>query len=101
MRLLLASAVALLALATPAHAQEFNAGTETTVSGPLSATMSWEAGDYGPQNARLTITRAGGVAFDRTIPKACGNECSRIVGDTESCRLSAVVYHGVHSGHPP
>ena len=83
MRLLLATAAALLALVAPALAQDFNAGTETTVSGPLSATMSWEAGDYGPQNARLTITRVGGVAFDQTIPKACGNECSRIVGDTD------------------
>jgi hypothetical protein len=83
MRLLLASALVLLALAAPVHADEFNAGTETTAAGALSATLSWQAGDFGPQNARLTVTRAGGIAFDQTIPKACGNECSRIVGDTD------------------
>jgi hypothetical protein len=84
MRLLLATAALLLATAAPALARDWNAGTETTTSGTLAATLAWDAGvDAGPQNSRLTITRAGAVAFQQAIPRVCGNDCDRFAGDPD------------------
>jgi hypothetical protein len=83
MRPLLAIAALFFVLAASAHASGTNAGTETTASGPLSATLAWDAGEDGPANMRLTITRAGAVAFARPIPRVCGTECDRFPGDTD------------------
>ena len=85
MRPLLAIAALLLATAAPASAHDFNAGTETTTSGTLAATLAWEAGTagHGPQDSRLTITRAGMVAFQQAIPRVCGNDCDRFPGDAD------------------
>jgi hypothetical protein len=83
MRALLVIPALLLVLAGTAHAGDVNAGTETTTSGALSATLAWDAGADYPANSRLTITRAGAVAFQRAIPQVCGTECDRTAGDTD------------------
>jgi len=72
---LLGAAVALL-MAAPASAQTmFPEGTETAVSGNVSARLSWDAGEAGPANPRLEITRNGAVAFSRAIPDVVCEGC--------------------------
>jgi hypothetical protein len=63
-----------------------NAGTETIKAGPVTATLSWDAGEDNPQNTRLTISRAGAVVFDRAIPKVCGQDCDADIPDSEAFR---------------
>jgi hypothetical protein len=79
-----AAAVLATAVALPAAGAEgdVNSGTETASSGPVSATLSWDAGE-GPRNMRLAITRNGVVGLDRTIPLTCGEQCSRYGTDSE------------------
>jgi hypothetical protein len=70
-----------LAKAAPAQAQTmFPAGSETASAGIVSAKLSWDAGEAGPENPRLEITRNGSVAFSRAIPKVV----------CEGCQLSPV-----------
>ncbi len=75
-------------LPAPVLADGFNAGTETVSAGAVTATLSWSAGDLGPQNTRLTVTRGGTVAFDRTIARVCGQECNRSTGDGRAFELA-------------
>jgi hypothetical protein len=65
-----------LAVAAPASAQTmFPEGSETASSGNVSAKLSWDAGEAGPANARLQITRNGAVAFSRAIPDVVCEGC--------------------------
>ena len=41
----------------------------------MSARLSWDAGEAGPANTRLEITRNGAVAFSRAIPKVVCDGC--------------------------
>jgi hypothetical protein len=84
---IIAVLAAAAAVPAAARASGSNAGTETVKSGPVSATLSWDAGEDDPQNARLSISRAGTVVFDRAIPKVCGQECDPDVPDSDSFRM--------------
>ena len=76
MKAALLGAVFALVIAAPASAQTmFPEGTETAAAGNVSATLSWDAGEAGPANARLEITRNGAVAFSRAIPKVVCEGC--------------------------
>jgi hypothetical protein len=75
-RAALLGAVFALVMAAPASAQTmFPEGTETAAAGNVSAKLSWDAGEAGPANARLEITRNGAVAFSRAIPKVVCEGC--------------------------
>ncbi len=81
--------IAALALAAPARAQtEFPAGSETAASGIVSARLSWDAGEAGPANPRLEITRNGGVAFSRAIPKAVCDGCVLVPDSHDDLRTA-------------
>jgi hypothetical protein len=82
-----ALAAATLLTAASARADGFNAGTETIASGAVSATLSWDRGEFGPQNTTLTISRAGVVVFGHTIARVCGPECQRSPGDGSEFEL--------------
>lgn len=70
------AAALLLALApAAATAQGTQAGSETATGGAVSATLSWDAADYGVANGRLVITRAGVTAFDAKIPDVLCDGC--------------------------
>jgi hypothetical protein len=83
-RFMTAAAVLATAAALPAaRAQgDVNAGNETAVDGPVSATISWDAGE-GPRNMRIAVTRNGVVGLDRAIPLTCGEQCIRSSTDTD------------------
>ena len=51
-----------------ARAEGFPAGSETAAAGAVSATLSWDLGEFGPRDATLAITRAGALDFSRQIP---------------------------------
>jgi hypothetical protein len=53
----------------------FPEGAETAAAGIVSAKLSWDAGEAGPANARLEITRNGAVAFSRAIPRVVCEGC--------------------------
>jgi hypothetical protein len=87
-RMILPAAALLAATAlTPAARADINAGSETATGGAVSATLSWDAGEFGPQNARLSITRAGIVAFARTIPRVCDEHCVRFASDADEFQI--------------
>lgn len=53
-----------------------SAASKTASAGNVSATLTWTAGEFGEssvKDAKLTITRAGVVAFDKAIPKVIPN----------------------------
>ncbi len=83
-RLRVALALALTALlVVPAAAP---AASKTASAGNVSATLTWTPGEFGEnsvKDARLTITRAGVVAFDKAIPKVIA-EGSIILPDNDS-----------------
>jgi hypothetical protein len=85
---LITAAVLAAAAAFPAARAEadVNAGNETAVDGPVSATISWDAGE-GPRDMRLAITRNGVVGLDRAIPQICGESCSRYGNDAENFQI--------------
>jgi hypothetical protein len=87
MRLPLLITALALALAAPASA-DYHAGTETTDSGTLSATLAWDKGEDGPANLRLSVTRAGALAFAAPIPRLCGEDCGRWVNDDDYFNLA-------------
>ena len=91
MRAALLGALLALAFVAPAQAQTmFPAGSETASSGNVSAKLSWDAGEAGPENGRLEITRNGAVAFSRTIPKVVCEGCvlhPDTAGDLETADL--------------
>jgi hypothetical protein len=84
---ILASLAVAALIPAAAHASGVNKGTETVTAGTVAATLSWDGGDDGPKNTRLTISRAGTPVFDRTIPRVCGNECGRFIGDADAFQL--------------
>jgi hypothetical protein len=87
-KLAILAALAVAALApVAAFADGTNAGTETVTAGPVSATLSWDAGEDGPLNARLRISRSGTIVFDRAIQRVCGEECLRDASDTDGFAL--------------
>lgn len=78
-----------LALAAPASAQTmFPEGTETGSSGIVSAKLSWDAGEAGPADARLEITRNGAVAFSRAIPKVVCEGCQLTPDSGDDLRVA-------------
>lgn len=86
-KLALLAALVAAALVPAAASAGTNAGTETVTSGPVSATLTWDAGEDGPKNTRLTISRAGTAVFNRAIPKVCGDSCSRFITDDAGFQL--------------
>jgi hypothetical protein len=87
--LLGALAALALALAAPASAQTmFPEGTETGSSGIVSAKLSWDAGEAGPADARLQITRNGTVAFSRAIPKVVCEGCQLTPDSGDDLRVA-------------
>jgi hypothetical protein len=87
-KLAILAVVAAAALApTAARADHTNAGTETVKAGPVSATLSWDAGEDDLANVRLSISRSGTVVFDRAIPKVCSQECDPSVPDSDNFQL--------------
>lgn len=89
MRAALLGALLALALAAPASAQTmFPEGVETAASGIVSAKLSWDAGEAGPANARLEITRNGAVAFSRAIPKVVCEGCQLTPDSGDDLRVA-------------
>src|SRR4051794_7879082 len=70
-----------------ARASITNAGTETVTAGPVTATLAWDSGENGPTNARLAISRAGAVVFNRPIPRVCGSDCEADIPDSDGFQL--------------
>ena len=70
-----------------ARASNSNAGSETTTAGPVSATLSWDAGEDDPTNLRLSISRTGSVLFNRAIPSVCRQACDLSVPDNDNFQL--------------
>jgi hypothetical protein len=87
MRLPLLTAALALAIAAPASA-DYHAGTETATSGAVAATLAWDAGEDGPVNLRLSVTRAGAGAFQQPLPRLCGEDCGRWVNDEDYFNLA-------------
>jgi hypothetical protein len=58
-----------------AGAQASKAGSETATGGDVTATIAWDAADYGIANGRLTIVRKGVKAFDAKIPDVLCDGC--------------------------
>jgi hypothetical protein len=85
----LLGAVVALGLAAPASAQTmFPEGAETASAGNVSAKLSWDAGEAGPANARLEITRNGAVAFARAIPNVVCEGCRLTPDSGDDLRLA-------------
>jgi hypothetical protein len=85
----LLGAVFALLIAAPARAQTmFPEGTETAAAGIVSAKLSWDAGEAGPANARLEITRDGAVAFARAIPKVVCEGCQLTPDSGDDLRVA-------------
>jgi hypothetical protein len=70
-RCLIAALSALLLLPAVASAE-----SESVTSGTVTATLSWTGAADAVQGARLTITRAGAVAFDQAIPDVVCDGCA-------------------------
>lgn len=51
------------------------AGTETASAGNVTATIAWDAAEYGIANGRLKIDRAGVTAFNAAIPDVLCDGC--------------------------
>src|SRR5262249_1787852 len=86
---ILAGFAAAALVPSAASASGTNAGTEVVKSGSVTATLSWDASEEhdNPQNTRLTISRAGTVAFDRAIPRVCGDGCDPDIPDADNVQL--------------
>jgi len=88
MKLAIVAALAAGALVpVTARASGSNAGTETATAGPVSATLTWDAGEEDPTNLRLSISRAGSVLFNRAIPGVCRQACDLSVPDNDNFQL--------------
>jgi len=66
---------ALAALALPATAAADDAGSVSASGGPVQATLSWQAADFGVKDPRLTVARAGATLFDGA-PVSSADLCS-------------------------
>ena len=69
-----AAAVLLSALACAAPATANDAGAITHSAGAVSATLEWDAADFGIANPRLFVVRDG-VRYDLPIVDVCGDGC--------------------------
>lgn len=81
-RRLVASALALaagLGLTAPAARAEVPAGSVTRTSGAVSATLSWQAGEFTGTSPRLAISRGGTLVNDFDVSDVC-RECE-LFGD--------------------
>lgn len=62
----------LLAVTPAAHAQSgVAAGSITKTSGAVSATLSWEAGEFAVSDPRLTVSRGGTLVSDLSLADVC------------------------------
>lgn len=68
--LAIAVVAAIGATAPLAHAQS-PAGSVTKSSGIVTATLSWQAGEFAAVNPRLRVSRAGVVVTDISVEDAC------------------------------
>jgi hypothetical protein len=73
-----AFAVGALGAASPALAND--AGSVTHSAGSTSATIEWDAADFGISNPRLYVVRAG-VRYDLTIVDVCEEGCIVVPDD--------------------
>jgi hypothetical protein len=73
-----AFAVGVLGAASPALAND--AGSVTHSAGSTSATIEWDAADFGISNPRLYVVRAG-VRYDLTIVDVCEEGCIVVPDD--------------------
>lgn len=69
---LAAAVAAALGAAVPASAND--AGSVTKTDGAVSATLAWDAADFGVANPRLAVTRAG-TQYDPAIADDCLEGC--------------------------
>jgi hypothetical protein len=69
-----AGALCALAAALPGVALANDAGSITRTSGPVTATVAWDAAEYGIANPRLSVTRSG-VRYDIAIADICREGC--------------------------
>lgn len=76
---LLAAALACAAV-LPGAASASDAGTVTATGGDVTATLSWDAAEYGVANPHLTISRGGAVVYDASIADVCGEGCVLVAG---------------------
>ena len=66
---------ALAALALPATAAADDAGSVSASGGPVQATLSWQAADFGVKDPHLTVARAGATLFEGA-PVSSADLCS-------------------------
>jgi hypothetical protein len=66
---------ALAALALPATASADDAGSVSASGGPVQATLSWQAADFGVKDPRLAVVRAGATLFEGP-PVSSADLCS-------------------------
>src|ERR1044072_357440 len=65
------AAVVAIAAAPPAAHAETPAGSVTKTAGIVSATLTWEAGEFAAANPRLQVSRSGVVVTDISVADAC------------------------------
>jgi hypothetical protein len=70
----------LLAVAGAGPARANDAGTITKSAGAVSATLEWDAADFGIANPRLAVIRDG-VRYDQTIVDICDVGCILVADD--------------------
>lgn len=93
-RIVLAALAATLVGAATARA-DITTGTETATAGRVTATLSWETGEFSPAHTALTITRDGVVAFQRRVPKLCGDDgCDRDSQDSDDFQVVDLDHDG-------
>jgi hypothetical protein len=71
--------VVALALALPGAAAADDAGSVTASGGPVQATLSWQAADFGVKDPRLVVVRAGATLYDGSP-----------VGDPDLCSVGCI-----------
>jgi hypothetical protein len=92
--IVLAALAATLVGAAAARA-DITTGTETVTAGGVTATLSWETGEFSPAHTALTITRDGVVAFQRRVPKLCGDDgCDRDSQDSDAFQVVDLDHDG-------
>ena len=84
MKIALAAACALLLLG-PAVAR---ADDESVTAGAVTATLSWSGDVSNVQGARLSITRAGAVAFSQAIPKVLCDGCTLLGAGSDDVKIN-------------
>lgn len=85
-RRLLAAAAALaagLGLVAPAARAEVPAGSVTRTSGAVTATLTWQAGEFAGTSPRLQIARGGTIAADYDVSDLC-QDCELFADGAEN-----------------